>query len=123
MTGDVTEQVVEEAKARGATKMAQVVYFLYLASIIFGITGLIGLIMAYINKGDAPEWVQTHYRYQIRTFWIGLLIAVIGAATAAFFIGFLILLAWLVWFIIRCVKGLKQLGQNEPVPDPGTWLW
>ena len=52
---------------------AKIVYILYLVSLLFGITGIIGVVMAYINKDDAPEWLQTHYQFQIRTFWIGAL--------------------------------------------------
>ncbi|MFT6557415.1 DUF4870 family protein [Sneathiella sp.] len=123
MSGDVTEQVVEAAKAKGAAKSANLVYILYLASIVFGITGLIGVVMAYINRGDAPAWVQTHYQFQIRTFWIGILISVIGMLTIAFFIGGLILLGFLIWYIVRSVKGMKYLSQNQPHPNPTTWMW
>mgnify|MGYP000054435952 CR=1 FL=1 len=115
--------VVVQAKAKGAAKMAQIVYILYLASIIFGVTGIIGLIMAYVNKGDSPDWLQTHYQFQIRTFWIGILIAIIGGITSAFGVGLIILLGLLVWYIMRCVKGMKYLGQSEVVPDPKTWIW
>src|SRR4051794_34155120 len=52
---------------------AKLIYILYLASLIVGVTAIVGLIMAYVNRGGAPEWVETHYRLQIRTFWIGLL--------------------------------------------------
>src|SRR5579862_5866741 len=45
---------------------AQIVYILYLVSLVFGVTGIVGVIMAYVNRSDAPEWVQTHYRFQIR---------------------------------------------------------
>ena len=57
---------------------ANIVYILYLVSLVVGITGIVGVIMAYVNRADAPEWVQTHYRFQIRTFWIGLLYGLIG---------------------------------------------
>ena len=123
MADDLTNDVVVQAKAKGASKMAQIAYILYLASIVFGVTGLIGLIMAYVNKGDSPDWVQTHYRFQIRTFWIGFLIAVIGGITSAIFIGFLILLGLLIWYVMRCVKGMKYLSKNEPIPKPATWTW
>src|SRR5215475_1351101 len=56
-------------------KTATIIYILYLAGFINGITVIIGLVMAYVNLEGAPEWVQTHYRVQIRTFWVGLLIA------------------------------------------------
>ena len=40
---------------------ANTVYILYLVSLLVGITSIVGVIMAYVNRSDAPEWVQTHY--------------------------------------------------------------
>jgi uncharacterized membrane protein len=102
---------------------AKVIYILYLVSIIVGLTSLVGVVMAYIYRQDAPDWVRSHYRFQIRTFWIGLLYVVVGMLLTAAFIGFLILLFWLVWLIMRCVKGMQQLERGEPVSDEVTWLW
>jgi uncharacterized membrane protein len=51
---------------------ALVIYILYLAGLVIGISGLIGLVIAYINRGKAGGFVETHYTWQIRTFWIGL---------------------------------------------------
>ena len=123
MSDDMTPDVIAQAQGKSTSKMAQIVYILYLVAIIFPITNLIGVIMAYINKGDSPEWIQTHYQFQIRTFWIAFLIGIIGAFTAAFGIGVLVLLGLLIWYVVRCVKGMKFLDQNVPVPDPKTWLW
>jgi uncharacterized membrane protein len=92
-------------------------------SLLSGITGVIGVIMAYVNVGDAPEPLRTHYRFQIRTFWIAVLYGLVAALLTLAVVGaFLIPLA-AVWFIVRCVKGLKYLGRGEPYPNPGTWLW
>lgn len=102
---------------------ANLVYILYLVAIVLGITALVGLIMAYVKKGDAPAWVQTHYQFQIRTFWIGLLYWVIGAATTVFFVGAAILLFSLVWWIIRAVKGMQAVGRGEAHPDPTSWMF
>ena len=107
--------------AEGRT--ANLIYVLYLLSLIFGVTSLVGLIMAYINKGDAPEWVQSHYRFQIRTFWIGLLLGVIGFFTAAFVVGILILVFLFVWWIARCVKGMKYISEGSAHPDPTSWMF
>lgn len=102
---------------------AKLIYILYLASLVVGITGLVGLIMAYINKDDASDWLKTHYQWQIRTFWMGLLYTVIGLITTSILIGFLILLLNLIWFIIRCVKGLSALEKQQPLPQPTSWLF
>lgn len=121
--GDVTEPAIEDANAKSSANMAQIVYILYLASLVLGITQLIGVIIAYLNKSDSPGWVASHYRYQIRTFWIGALYALIGAITTYFIIGFVLLLLVLIWFIIRCVNGLKYLSREQAMPNPASWLW
>ncbi|MGD0431999.1 MAG: hypothetical protein ABSA58_13000 [Acetobacteraceae bacterium] len=100
-----------------------VIYILYLVGLAVGITSLIAVVMAYINRGDGPEWTQSHYTFQIRTFWIGLLYGVIGVVLLFVVIGWLVLVFSLVWMIVRCVKGLKFAGSAQPYPTPGSWLW
>ncbi len=96
---------------------------LYLVGIMIGITSLIGVIVAYINRSDSPEWLQTHYRFQIRTFWIGLGYFILGWILTGIAIGWLVLLFWLAWMIIRCAKGIKYLDRYEPYPNPTTWFF
>lgn len=102
---------------------AKSVYILYLVGIVFGITGIIGVVMAYINRSDAPEWLRSHYQFQIRTFWIGALYMLIGVILAFVLIGYLVLLFWVVWLIVRCVKGMKSLDQKEAHPNPTGWMF
>ena len=102
---------------------AKLVYILYLVGLVFGITGIIGVIVAYVNKDDGPEWLQSHYRFQIRTFWMGFVFLLVGSILSVILIGWLVLLFWLVWLIIRCVKGLKQLELQQPVQDEKTWMF
>jgi len=100
---------------------ARIVYFLYLAGLLVNLLGVIGVITAYVYRGEAPPWLKSHYRYQIRTFWIGLLYLIAGIVLSGFLVGYLLLLWWLVWLVVRCVKGLKALGRHAPIPDPETW--
>ncbi|MBL4907091.1 MAG: hypothetical protein JKX94_06535 [Sneathiella sp.] len=123
MANDVTEQAIEDAKARGAVKLAQIIYILYLASFLIGFTSIVGLVMAYINKSDATKWLQTHYQFQIRTFWIGFLFVFAGMATMIIGLGYFIMLGTAIWYIVRCVKGMKHLAGSNPIPEPKTWLW
>ncbi len=103
--------------------LVNIVYILYLVSLIFGVTGLIGVVIAYVNRRDAPEWLRSHYDFQISTFWIGLLYILIGVAATLIFIGWLLLLLWVVWLIIRCARGMKHLARGEPCPFPESWLF
>jgi len=107
--------------AQGRT--ATIVYILYLVGLIIQVTHLIGVIVAYIYRNDGPDWVRTHYRFQIRTFWIGLLYGVIGFVTLHVLIGGLILFLTLIWFIVRCVKGLRFVGHAQPYDNVTSWLW
>ena len=106
-----------------STSNAKLVYILYLVGILIGITGIVGVIMAYVNKGDGPDWMDSHYQFQIRTFWIGLLYMVLGSLLFVFIIGYLIWLFWLIWLIVRCVKGLKQLDKGEAINNPTSWMF
>jgi uncharacterized membrane protein len=120
----VAEQPVVQInlpKETPAGSGASLVYLLYLASLVLGVTLLIGVVLAYLNRGEAADWVKTHYTFQIRTFWIGLLFGAIGVVTAPIVIGFIVLVAAAVWLIIRCIKGLKVVSRGEPYPNPETW--
>ncbi len=118
-----TDPNLPPASSTSAVSNAQIIYILYLVSLVVGVTSIVGVIMAYVYRGDAQDWLRSHYRFQIRTFWIGLLYVVIGMLLSAVLIGFLVLLFWLVWLILRCVKGMQQLERREPVTDVETWLW
>jgi uncharacterized membrane protein len=112
--------VKDKATTEGTAK---IVYILYLAGIFIGPLGLVGVVMAYINKGDAPDWLKSHYQFQIRTFWIGALYILLGALLSLVVIGYLILLFWVIWLIVRSVKGMKSLDAKEAHPNPTGWFF
>lgn len=99
------------------------VYVLLLTSVVFPLGGLVGIIIAYVYRDDAPLWMRSHYRLQIRTFWIGLLFLVPGWLLMAVIIGWLFLLFWLVWLMVRCIKGIRFLNRGEAYPNPGGWFF
>lgn len=105
----------------GATN-AQVIYVLYLAGLVIGVSALVGIVLAYMNRGKAGGYVETHYTWLIRTFWIGLLYALVSAFLMFVMIGFLLMFAVAVWFIARCIIGLQALGRGEPIKNPERWV-
>ncbi len=114
-------------RTEGATSsernLVNIIYILYLASLIFGVTAVIGVIMAYVNYRDAPRWLWTHYDFQIRTFWIGLVYLAICLITLFAVIGIPLLLLWYVWIIVRCARGMRHLSRTEAYPNPRGWLF
>jgi len=94
-----------------------VVYALQAASFLVGVTWIVAVVINYVKKEDvAGTWLESHFRWQIRTFWWGLLWAVIGFITAFIIVGFAVLFADTVWIIYRIVKGWLRLSENRPVP-------
>src|SRR5512139_2472994 len=101
---------------RSAKSVTTLIYALYAASILVGITAIVAIVMNYIKKDDvAGTFLESHFRWQIRTFWFGLLWAVIGAMTAFIPVGFVILFANFCWLIYRIVKGWLNLNDNKPM--------
>lgn len=99
------------------------IYILYLVSLAAGITSIVGVIMAYLNIGKGAKWLDAHFRYQIRTFWLCLVYSVISFLLTFIFIGFLLLIVTLVWYIIRNVKGMQALQRKqEPANIESYWF-
>jgi uncharacterized membrane protein len=120
--GAMNQAIPENVTARqGNPDTARIIYVLYLVGLVVGVTAIVGLIMAYVYRDDAPDWLRTHYELQIRTFWMMLLYAVISGILCLILIGFLLLLVVAVWWIVRCVKGLKYLEQKAPYPNHLGW--
>ncbi|MBM3487206.1 MAG: hypothetical protein FJX67_11345 [Alphaproteobacteria bacterium] len=102
-------------------KIPLIIYILYLLGFIVGITPLIGLVMAYVYRGDAASWQASHYTHLIRTFWIGLLVGAVGALLAIVLIGWIILVILAIWYVVRCIKGIKLASQEQPYPKTTAW--
>ena len=105
----------------GESGNAQLIYILYLAGLVVGITPIIGVVMAYMAKDDAPDWQRSHYRNQIHVFWKAILYSLIGVILSIVLIGVVVLLVTLVWYIVRIVKGLQALSKGEPYTNPDSW--
>ena len=104
--------------------MAMVVYILYLVGLASGVAALFGVVLAYVYRpAAAGSWTESHIRYQIRTWWLGLLLLAAGIVLAALLIWIPILIFFFVWAAVRSIKGLGALGRREPIADPDTLFW
>jgi uncharacterized membrane protein len=96
--------------------ITQVIYGLYAASIIVGVTYFVAIVLNYIKKDDVVgTWLESHFTWQIRTFWWGLLWTVIGVITMFVFVGIVVLCVAFIWFVYRIVKGWLRLSENKPM--------
>ena len=120
MNGMNAEAAYEESSSRD---MARMIYILYLCGPAAGITAVIGVVMAQIYQHNAPDWLRTHYRFQVRTFWIAALYLAGTLAVALAVDVLAILVLWLIWSVMRVVRGLAYLERSESHPRANSWLW
>lgn len=118
---DTQPPVVQPAS--GEFDGPKLVYILYFISVVVGITAIAGVIVAYLKRGEASAAAASHYTFQIRTFWIGLLFSFISVLTMIIAIGWLLGFATVVWVLIRAIKGFMLAGEGKSIADPETWLW
>lgn len=96
--------------------LTTVIYALYAASFLVGITAIVAIVMNYIKREEmAGTFFESHFRWQMRTFWFGMLWMVIGVASFLIVIGWFILIATGVWVIYRTAKGWLRLNDNLPM--------
>lgn len=106
-------------------QLTHVVYgLLALGFALAGITGLLAIIAVVINyvKLDAVKgtWLESHFRWQIRTFWFSLLWLLLGwfflFTVILFFLAFVVWAVAAIWFVYRIVKGWLSLADEIAMP-------
>jgi len=119
---DVTVTPLSDAE-RSARNLATVVYGLQLLGVFLGgVPTIIGVIINYVKRDDVRGTLgQSHFRWQIRTFWFGLFWVAVCAIFVVLTLGIGILIAWLplglvgIWFIYRIIRGWLALSERRPM--------
>ena len=117
-------------------RMTHVIYALHAVSLLIGIVtaativgaflfgwpSIIAVILNYAKRSEVRgTWLESHFRWQIRTFWFGLLWVALCALFIVATLGIGLLIAWLpltlvgLWFIYRIVRGWLRLMDHRPM--------
>ena len=108
--------VADDAKLASLKSLTTVVYALYALSLLVGVTAIVAIVLNYIKKDDARgTWLESHFTWQIRTFWWSVVWFVLGSITVFVLIGWVVLGVAYVWFIYRIAKGWLNLNDNKPM--------
>lgn len=114
----------------------KVVYALHAFSLLTGIIGtatvvgafltgwpsIIAVMLNYIKRSEVRgTWLESHFRWQIRTFWFGLLWMSLCVVSIIATFGIGLLFMWLpitlvgLWFVYRIIRGWVTLNENRPM--------
>ena len=104
-------------EASSILKITHAVYALQAVGLFLQITFLVGVIVNYVKLEEAaPDpLLASHFRWQIRTFWFGLLWGVVGAIFLLVLIGYVIWVAAWIWLLYRIIKGWLYLVDRKPM--------
>src|SRR4051794_38184069 len=118
----------------GLVTLAHVIYGLHAFSAVTGLLGpafivtafltgwpsIIAVIMNYVKRSEVRgTWLDSHFSWQLRTFWYALLWAFVIGLLIMSLIG--IPIAWVVaiavgiWVLYRIVRGWLALGERKPI--------
>lgn len=96
-----------------------------IGSFLFGWPSIIAVIISYVKRGDARgTWLESHFSWQIRTFWYALLwtivigffsfvLSIVLIGIALWFIGMFLLGIWAAY---RVIRGWLALKERRPLP-------
>jgi uncharacterized membrane protein len=128
-------QTVQPGPSQEMVTLTHVLYAMHGFSALMGLLGttfivtaflsgwpsIIAVIINYVKRGDARgTWLDSHFGWQIRTFWFALLWVAIGAVLILTVIG--ILFAWVLliavglWVLYRIIRGWIALTEAKPLP-------
>jgi|SRR6185436_18334614 len=133
----MTSPVAHAASAdRSLVNWTTLIYALHAFSLLTGILGtasvigafltgwpsIIAVILNYVKRADVRgSWLESHFLWQIRTFWYGLLWVVLCGLVVVLTLGLGLLVVWLplavvtIWFVYRIARGWMRLGARQPM--------
>jgi uncharacterized membrane protein len=96
--------------------IATAVYVLQAIGILITPAFIAAVIINYVKREDVRgTFLESHFRWQIRTFWFGLLWAVIAGLTMVILVGFVVMAADIIWIMYRIIKGWLDLVDRKPM--------
>jgi uncharacterized membrane protein len=128
--------VLPDDRMRSLVNWTTAIYALHALSLASGIIGtatvigafligwpsIVAVILNYVKRDEARgTWLESHFRWQIRTFWFGLLWVGLCALFVVGTLGLGLLIVWIpliivsIWFIYRIVRGWVRLAGRQPM--------
>jgi uncharacterized membrane protein len=124
--------VTEDAQFEGLRAWTHVIYGLHALSVLIGVTSaafivtafvfglpsIAAVILNYVKRAEARgTFLESHFRWQIRTFWFTLLWCAIGGILFATIVGAILAVPLFVvvglWVIYRVVRGWLALKDGK----------
>ena len=112
---------VNENTLQASKNITNLVYILQAIAVFTALPFIIAVIINYVKKDAVKGTIaESHFRWQIRTFWFSLLWGIIGGILTFVLVGYGILLLNYVWVIYRIIKGWLRFNDEQIMYDSRT---
>lgn len=97
--------------------LTMIVYVLQALACIVGLTYIAAIMVNYIKLDDVRgTWLESHFRWQMRTFWYSMAWGALGLILFLIAIGYFVLLGTAFWVLYRIIKGFIYLNDGRSMP-------
>lgn len=108
---------------KGTVGRTRLVYAGLLAGLLLpGLNAVAGA-YAWLGRSDADPVLRAHADNQFQVFWKSLVYVLTGLVLTYYLFGVLIIMAAIVCYVLRLVRGLQALARGEPPENPDSWLF
>jgi uncharacterized membrane protein len=114
----MTEFALPETDEKKLRDLALLVYAMQAVGLVLWPAWIAGAVIDHVKVGAARNtWVETHFNWQLRTFWVWLAGMIVGFVLLLVKIGWLVTIAVTAWAVYRVVKGWLYLNDRKPMYD------
>lgn len=94
-----------------------ITYILHALAPFNGLTAIAGIIISHIKVNEtASAFIRSHHSWLIRTFWWGLLWAVVCGILTVILVGALGFVVLGIWWLYRVIRGFINYSERRPMP-------
>lgn len=106
----------------GTAGRARLVYVGLLAGLLLPGLNVAAAVLAWQGREQGDEMIRSHTRNQLHIFCKSVVYVLIGLVLTYFLFGVLLIMATIIWYILRILRGLTALAANQPAANPESWL-
>ena len=108
---------------KGTPGYARLVYAGLLLGLVLPGLNFVAAVFAWRGRGQGDAVMEAHTHNQISIFWKSVVYVLVGLVLTYYLFGVLLIMATIIWYLLRIVKGVKALAANQPPANPDSWLF
>lgn len=107
---------------KGTPGLARLIYAGLLAGLLVPGLNFVAAALAWRSRGEGDAVLQSHALNQLHIFAKSVVYVAVGLVLTYFLFGVLIIMAAIIWYILRNVRGLQALAAGQPAENAASWL-